>query len=192
MAAQNNTCDPDELTPERARFWLRAAEWSPWEASALLQGGDPRAFLIPESNGATHVFMIDRERWGRWDYSGRDLLEEIRHVHSASDLKHWYTWTPEQWLGAARKAGIAVPAALVDAFGAPACTQGKPLHPTERQTLLLIVAALAQHAGIDIARHEAAGATIEKLTDQIGAHVDSGTIARHLKKIHDAIEARAK
>ncbi|WP_373508281.1 hypothetical protein [Thiocapsa sp.] len=68
----------------------------------------------------------------------------------------------------------------------------KPLGEVERRTLLTIIAALAQHAKIETARHEAAGVIIARLTDAIGAHVDAGTIARHLKKIPDAIEARAK
>lgn len=68
----------------------------------------------------------------------------------------------------------------------------KPLGAVERRTLLALIEALARHAGIDTARHEAAGVTIERLTDAIGAHVDSGTIARHLKKIPDAVETRAK
>lgn len=68
----------------------------------------------------------------------------------------------------------------------------KPLRDVERRTLLTIIAALAQDAKIDITHYEAAGAVIEKLTDEIGAHVDAGTIARHLKKIPDALEARAK
>ncbi|EGV28073.1 hypothetical protein ThidrDRAFT_4105 [Thiorhodococcus drewsii AZ1] len=68
----------------------------------------------------------------------------------------------------------------------------KPLREIERRTLLTIIEALAQHAKIDTTHHEAAGTTIAKLTDEIGAHVDSGTIARHLKKIPDAIEARTK
>ncbi|EXJ14860.1 hypothetical protein D779_2066 [Imhoffiella purpurea] len=62
----------------------------------------------------------------------------------------------------------------------------------ERRTLLVVIEALARHAKIDTGRHEAAGAIIERLTDEIGAHVDSGTIARHLKKIPDALEARTK
>ncbi|NCC41591.1 MAG: hypothetical protein EOM21_19665 [Gammaproteobacteria bacterium] len=193
MADQENTsCDPEELTRERARYWLRAAEWSAWEASALLQGCDPRAFLIPEANGATHRFTIDAGRWGEWEWSARDLLEDIRHVHRAAELEQWDTWTPEQWLGAARKARVTVPTVLANAFGTPIGAGDKPLRPTERKTLLLIIEALARHANINTARHEAAGAKIERLTDLIGAHVDAGTIARHLKGIPDAIEARAR
>ncbi|AFL74308.1 hypothetical protein [Thiocystis violascens] len=68
----------------------------------------------------------------------------------------------------------------------------RPLRNIERQTLLIIIAALASEAKIDITRHEAAGSVIEKLTDELGSHLDAGTIARHLKRCPEAINDRKK
>lgn len=68
----------------------------------------------------------------------------------------------------------------------------KALDARERATLLVIIEALAREAKIDTSRHEAAGVTIAALVDQMGARVDDSTIARHLKRIPAALEAKAK
>lgn len=68
----------------------------------------------------------------------------------------------------------------------------KPLHTTERKTLLIIIEALSRHANIDTSHHESAGVTIQSLTDDISCHVAAGTIARHLKLIPDAIKDRRR
>ena len=164
------------LTPEGARYWMRAAEWRPHQAAWLLLGIDPWIFV--------HVEIQTDEDEERLD----SILGEIRHVegHSAPDL--WCTWTPTRWLEAARKAHLAIPHELND-ISSKADPLDKPLREVERRTLLFIIQALADHAEIDTIHHEAAGVIISKLTDGIGAHVPPGTIARHLKKIPGAIQA---
>lgn len=67
----------------------------------------------------------------------------------------------------------------------------KPLSTTERNTLLTIIAALCDRSGI---KHQERGTAqrIMEMTDEIGAHVDDGTIRTALAKIPDALETRMK
>lgn len=67
----------------------------------------------------------------------------------------------------------------------------KGLSTTERNTLLTIIAALCKHSRID-PKERGVPQRIMKMTDDLGAHVDDGTIIRHLKSIPDALESRMK
>jgi hypothetical protein len=67
----------------------------------------------------------------------------------------------------------------------------KPIGGRERNTLLVIVAALCKLAKIDVNRSSAAGKTIESETVAMGARVPSRTIEEHLKRIPEALDARS-
>lgn len=68
----------------------------------------------------------------------------------------------------------------------------KPLATKERNTLLVIIAALAKEAKIDLAKPSKAGLAIAHLTEKIGAPVDHATIEEKIKLIKNALESRAK
>ena len=70
-------------------------------------------------------------------------------------------------------------------------TDTKPLERRERTTLLVIIAALAKLAKIDLAKPSSAAAAIENQTELLGARVASRTIEDHLKRVADAIESRS-
>lgn len=74
--------------------------------------------------------------------------------------------------------------------GAPNSAE-KPLGKSERNTLLTIIAAFCKYESID---PQGRGAAVEimKMTDDLGVHVDDGTIRRWLKSIPDALESRMK
>ena len=67
----------------------------------------------------------------------------------------------------------------------------RPLHKRPRRTLLTIIAALCDQAGID---YKARGAAqrIKHATELVGAPVDDGTILTFLNEIPDALEIRMK
>jgi hypothetical protein len=67
-----------------------------------------------------------------------------------------------------------------------------PLDPRERNTLLIIIAALAKEAKINIDSPGKAAMFIEGLTDSMGAHASKRAIADHLKTIPDALATRMK
>ena len=68
----------------------------------------------------------------------------------------------------------------------------KPLSNRERDTLLIIIAALAQLAKIDIKKTSKYGENIADLTQKLGCPVGATTIEEKLKLIPDALESRAK
>ena len=68
----------------------------------------------------------------------------------------------------------------------------KPLSNIERETLLIIIAALAKEAKVDIVKTSKAGDLIANMTQLIGAPIGATTIETHLKKINQAIVNRTK
>jgi len=70
-------------------------------------------------------------------------------------------------------------------------TAERPLTTTERNTLLIVIAALCDHSAI---KHQERGAAIQiaKLTEEVGAPVSDDTVRKALAKIPDALEARMK
>jgi hypothetical protein len=67
----------------------------------------------------------------------------------------------------------------------------KPVERRERNTLLVILAALADMARVDVSKPSAAGAAIESKTAQMGVRVAARTIENHLKRIPEALESRS-
>lgn len=67
----------------------------------------------------------------------------------------------------------------------------KPLSTTERNSLLVMIAALCKKAGID---HQKRGSApmIVKMADEIGVPLDAGTVLTALKQIPDAVGARQR
>lgn len=70
--------------------------------------------------------------------------------------------------------------------------KNKPLDPRERSTLLIIIAALAKEAKINIDSPGKAALSIEGLTDSMGAHTSKRAIEDHLKNIPYALATRMK
>jgi Protein of unknown function (DUF3141) len=63
----------------------------------------------------------------------------------------------------------------------------KPIERRERATLLVMIAALAQLAKIDVSKPSAAAAAIESQSALMGARVAARTIENHLKHIPEAL-----
>ena len=59
----------------------------------------------------------------------------------------------------------------------------KPLGTRERNTLLLIIAALAKGNGIDLTKSSAAAVPIQSLVEQLGETIGLTTIEGHIKRI---------
>ena len=68
----------------------------------------------------------------------------------------------------------------------------KPLSDKERETLLIIIAALAKEAKVDITKISKTGDLIANMTQLIGAPIGATTIETHLKKINQALVNRTK
>ncbi len=68
----------------------------------------------------------------------------------------------------------------------------KPIGRRERTTLLVIMAALAKLAKIDLTKPSAAAASIESQITLMGARVAARTVENHLKRIPEALGDRAQ
>ena len=71
-------------------------------------------------------------------------------------------------------------------------SESKSLVDRERETLLIIIAALAKEAKVDIDKISKAGDLIANMTHLIGVPIGATTIETHLNKIKQALENRAK
>lgn len=69
-------------------------------------------------------------------------------------------------------------------------TEAQPIGQRERDTLLVIIAALMKAVDIDRAQTSKAGATIEALTTEMGARVSRRAVEEHLKRIPHALERK--
>ena len=69
-------------------------------------------------------------------------------------------------------------------------TMDKPLGTKERTSLLIIMAALASLAEVDVDKVSQASVKIQGAADRLGAKVGLRTIEEHLKDIPDALERR--
>lgn len=92
------------------------------------------------------------------------------------------------WLDYAIEKGFYKPKESVSATQ----VKDKPLLAKERNTLLVIIAALAKEAKIDYSKPSKAATQIEAMTEKLGARVDHATIENKIKMIDDAIESRGK
>ena len=79
---------------------------------------------------------------------------------------------------------------IPDEMAALAKTE-KPLTPNERNTLLVIIAALCDYSDIKYQERGAAG-EIAKMTEEISAAISDDSIRRALAKIPEALESRRK
>jgi hypothetical protein len=66
----------------------------------------------------------------------------------------------------------------------------RPIGQRERTTLLLMIAALAKLARIDVSKPSSAAAAIESQTALMGARVAARTIENHMNRIPEALESR--
>ncbi len=68
----------------------------------------------------------------------------------------------------------------------------KPIGRRERTTLLVMIAALAKLAKVDVTKPSGAAVTIESQTTLLGARIAARTIENHLKRIPEALDNRTE
>lgn len=74
----------------------------------------------------------------------------------------------------------------------PETTSQRLLGRRERDSLLVIIAALAKLARIDVSKPSSAATSIESQTELMGARVAARTIENHLRRIPEALEAKGQ
>ena len=96
---------------------------------------------------------------------------------------------------AVRREALDALASKMPAPSAPASTDflDRPLGERERATLLTVIAALAETAGVDLSQPTKASGQIEAMTIQtLKTRIPARTVESHLKAIPDALERRGK
>jgi hypothetical protein len=83
------------------------------------------------------------------------------------------------------------PVSSVDSVEIQPKPDTKPLQTTERDTLLIIIAALLNYDGRN-PEERGLAAEMEKWTTDVGVRVSEDTLKRHLKGIPDALGRRKK
>jgi hypothetical protein len=82
--------------------------------------------------------------------------------------------------------------ALASRISEPDQAVDRPIERRERATLLVMVAALAKLARVDVSKPSSAASAIESQTALMGARVAARTIENHLKRIPDALDDRRR
>lgn len=134
-------------------------------------------FYRQEQEWLDHPF--DSEEAERYPHMARDPVIRCDGFDSSDPVWH-YGWPEEKRPTFSEGSGSI---ANIDSL--------RPLRTTERNTLLIIIAALCDHSEIKIDDRGAAS-QIARLTDEIGASVSDDTVRRWLKSIPDALESRMK
>lgn len=143
-------------------------------------------WVKPKHQHIVNAFMRKRVKLEKIWKSGLhpQLNTPSYYINWAISKKHNISW-----LDYAIREGFYKPADIVDDQQTNIVV--KPLSNKERDTLLIIIAALAKEAKVDISRTSKAGELIANLTQLLGVQVGATTIETHLKKIPQALANRA-
>jgi hypothetical protein len=132
----------------------------------------------------------------RWDFVGLRRSASVgtdssrwRNVDVSETITHPAGALPEDCLFVVRTEALTK---FEQSMSEEAALNDKPLLTKERRSLLVVIAALAKEAKINLDHPSKAATVIEGLTNSIGAPVAKRTIEEHLKKIPDALDARKK
>lgn len=129
--------------------------------------------------------------------SGALRSELVARDDIFAGYKEWTISAPDfcDWLTTNKlKPSVHIQAWFDEAGVTPKATSasGEQLATNERNTLLVIIAALCLEARIDYTKPAKAAGAILHTADGMGVKIGETTIERHLKKIPDALEARMK
>ncbi|WP_300340238.1 hypothetical protein [Accumulibacter sp.] len=186
--------DPHSMVPHRRLIGTSSGAVRPMEKDAVGPSLEPYDF----SSADAQAEFERRQRTLRMHLSNRTffspgVLNQIQPDNSLVRLSEFASWAQSvvMWDG--------LPVELVEMASTLPKTEESPaskipekrLTTTERNTLLVIIAALCDYSAIKYQDRGAAG-QIAKMTEEIGAPVTDDTIRTALAKIPDALETRMK
>lgn len=188
----------------RILFWLRLDTWHLCDSAMLFADINPDSVQW-ESNIFIGLKALNNKDYlcdlsnpiPFWDselkiFQGK--YDDLHRILFNPDIEHD---TPHNWIERALAKKISIPwlgFAIEQGFyekPKQLLEVEKPISDKERETLLVIFAALAKEARIDILKTSKAGEIIASMTQQLGASIGATTIETHLKKIPQALENRA-
>lgn len=141
----------------------------------------------------------DIEKLDKFSFVFYKYIEFLKDKNMGSNEQELLDFraSPKYWINRAYTKKIEIPwldFVIKEGYYKPNDTEltERELTNKERETLLIIIAALAKEAKIDIAKISKAGDLIANMTQLIGAPIGATTIETHLKKINQAIANRTK
>ncbi len=180
----------------RIYFWLKHEVWSLYEAALLFADVNPDSVRLKNDLNMFDFQHLTSLKGITYDDRKADFDEcmvLLDYENTSRDIYRCLSGknesdTPQNWIDLAISKKFIIP------WQGVYMSRNKetPLKDIERNTLLIIIAALAKEAKVDINKISKAGEYIAGLTDQLGSSVGATTIERHLKKIKNAIESRIK
>lgn len=126
----------------------------------------------------------DKNKFNEWYFSGQKADFE-NQMFSRKEIHRWLAQNGLPTKYCFVKEG----ATAEDEHSTPAADVSKPLTNNERNTLLLVIAALAEKAGIDHA-HRSSASAISGLVELLGAAVTPATIREKLDLIPSVVARR--
>lgn len=183
----------------RIYFWLKHEVWSLYEAALLFSDVNPDSVRLKNDLNMFDFQHLTSLKGITYDDRKADFDEcmvLLDYENTSRDIYRCLSGknesdTPQNWIDLAISKQFTIPWQEVIEQGVyMSRNTEKPLKDIERNSLLIIIAALAKDAKVDIDKISKAGEYIAGLTDQLGASVSATTIERHLKKIKNAIESR--
>jgi hypothetical protein len=135
---------------------------------------------------SSHAGVLLRQPEGTWCQLREELdYEEQRFWHPADSL-------PKDAVLVVRRGALDELIARLGRSSAPAApdtpsSMDKSLAKRERRSLLIIIAALAKMAEVDLSKPTKAGDAIERQTELLGERVSSRSIQDHIKKIPEEL-----
>jgi hypothetical protein len=212
----------DKGNENRICFWLRLDGWHLCEAAMIFVNIDPDNANRRNSENFTRIKTFNGLEYPSIDdygfpieigiddmcntyYEGQDELgiyqkkyDDMHRILFNPDIEYD---SPSNWIERAILKKINIPwleFALSKSFYTPKKIDSnkqisdKPLTNKERQTLLVIIAAMAKELEIDVSKVSKSGVLIENLTQLLGVPIGATTIETHLKQIPEALQSRAK
>ena len=140
-----------------------------------------KKYTYAENPDVIHVFLIEHSKvmklWGTGKHP--DMNSPAYFIDWAQYMKINIPWLKY---------------AIEQKFYLPESkeVESTPISSKERDTLLIIIAALAREAGYDVSRASKTADSIERLTETMGARISSSAIEGKLKQIPQALENRSK
>lgn len=191
-----------------------AIDWTHWrrmerlplgDAICLLLRIDPRSGLgksVSRMSSSSDFSTQQRDLYKRahdiWEvawasYHERSLGMNAGAGGASVSMRDWLEWAHRKGYGIPSELHDLVPAQDTAAeAGDDPDEAGRPLATKTRNTLLVIIAALADELDIDIDQPTKASEVIAVLTQKFGANLTSRGIENHLRAIPDALESRRK
>jgi len=195
---EGNPLDPEGLDPIIDAYWDNYFSWASNGNSIVINKRSEQIFQVEchdEIVGVFELTLTGPERYyleNKYSEQSKESapFEGITIVKGDEPGTMFGLLPSGQWDYLPLDSVLVVRRPALEELVASA-SEVKPLAKRERDTLLVIIAALARIAKIDVSAPSSAASAIESETVRIRARVSDRTILNHLNRIPEALDARS-